>query len=115
MPRGSFILVIRARAFFPIALAVPTRLTAKASASLKVFIKAPFPHFTSKTRASEPSATFFERILEVISGTDSTVAVTSRIAYRRRSAGTISFVCPVMAKPVFSIKFLNSASVKLVR
>ena len=43
-------------------------------------MKAPEPTFTSMTRASSPAASFFERIDAVMSGTESTVAVTSRIA-----------------------------------
>ena len=79
-PRGEAMLVMRAVAFFPMALAVPTRLSARRWASSLVFIKAPEPYFTSKTRPSEPSATFFERMLAVMRGMDSTVAVTSRRA-----------------------------------
>ena len=46
--------------------------------------KAPEPTFTSMTSASSPAASFFERIDAVMSGTESTVAVTSR---SRRAAG----------------------------
>jgi len=42
-------------------------------------MKAPFPVFTSITSASSPAASFLERIDAVMSGIDSTVAVTSRI------------------------------------
>ena len=42
--------------------------------------KAPEPTLTSMTRASSPAASFFERIEAVMSGIESTVAVTSRIA-----------------------------------
>ena len=41
---------------------------------------APEPTFTSSTRASVPSAIFFDMIELAISGTASTVAVTSRRA-----------------------------------
>ena len=41
---------------------------------------APEPTLTSMTSASSPPASFFERIDAVISGIESTVAVTSRIA-----------------------------------
>ena len=50
-------------------------------------MKAPEPTFTSITSASSPAASFLERIEATISGSDSTVPVASRIAYRRRSAG----------------------------
>ncbi len=43
-------------------------------------MKAPLPTFTSSTSASSPAASFFDRMLAVIKGSDSTVAVTSRIA-----------------------------------
>ena len=43
-------------------------------------MNAPSPHFTSDTRADTPSAIFFDMMLAVMSGIDSTVAVTSRSA-----------------------------------
>ncbi len=43
-------------------------------------MKAPEPVFTSMTSASNPAASFFDRIEAVINPIDSTVAVTSRIA-----------------------------------
>ena len=43
-------------------------------------MKAPEPVFTSITSPSSPAASFFDRIEAVMSGIDSTVAVTSRIA-----------------------------------
>ena len=64
----------------PIAVPVLTRLRARASARSGVFMKAPGPDLTSKTRASAPSATFLERMEAVMRGMDSTVAVTSRRA-----------------------------------
>ena len=51
-----------------------------AGASFKSAMKAPLPVFTSITSPSSPAASFLERIEAVISGMDSTVAVTSRIA-----------------------------------
>jgi hypothetical protein len=45
-----------------------------------LFMKAPEPTFTSSTRPSMPSASFFDRMLATMSGMDSTVAVTSRSA-----------------------------------
>src|SRR5207244_4978923 len=61
---------------------------ARRRASTCFFMKAPLPTFTSSTRASRPSANFFDMIEDEISGIDSTVAVTSRKAYSLRSAGT---------------------------
>ena len=46
----------------------------------RVFMNAPRPIFTSSTSASMPSAIFLLMIDEVMSGTLSTVAVTSRSA-----------------------------------
>ena len=43
-------------------------------------MNAPLPNFTSIANPSSPAASFFDRIDAVMSGTDSTVAVTSRIA-----------------------------------
>ena len=42
-----------------------------------------------------PSASFFDMIDDAISGSDSTVAVTSRSAYSRLSAGAIRAVWPI--------------------
>ncbi len=60
---------------------------------------APLPAFTSITRNCKPAASFFDRMLAVISGTDSTVAVTSRIAYSRLSAGAMRALAPTIAQP----------------
>ena len=53
---------------------------AKATDNSGVGMKAPEPTLTSITSASSPAASFLERIDAVISGIDSTVAVTSRAA-----------------------------------
>ena len=42
--------------------------------------KAPLPNFTSIAKAEGPAASFLDRIDAVMSGIDSTVAVTSRMA-----------------------------------
>ena len=60
---------------------------------------APLPHFTSSTSDRVPAASFLDRIEAVISAIESTVAVTSRIAYRRRSAGARSPPAATMAIP----------------
>jgi len=78
-------------------------------------MKAPEPLLTSKTSACAPSANFLLMMLAVISGMLSTVPVTSRNAYSRRSAGTTRSLCPVMAKPVrarSSTKLRTSRSVR---
>ena len=49
-----------------------------------------------------PSATFFDMIELAISGIDSTVAVMSRSAYSRRSAGAISSPAAAMTPPTLS-------------
>ena len=72
---------------------------ASSRASATVFMKAPRPTFTSRTSASMPSASFLLRMLEAMSGIDSTVAVASRSAYSLRSAGAISSVWPMRHAP----------------
>ena len=74
-------------------------------------MKAPLPSLTSSTSDCNPAASFFDRMLAVMSGNDSTVAVTSRMAYSRRSAGAsvalasrrsadaIVALAPTMAQP----------------
>ncbi len=53
-------------------------------------------------------------MLEVISGIDSTVAVTSLRAYISLSAGAISFVCPANTVPTFLRILLYSFRVRFV-
>ena len=57
-----------------------TICSARIRASSIVFMNAPSPTFTSSTIASAPAASFFDMIDEAMSGTMSTVAVTSRSA-----------------------------------
>ncbi len=57
-----------------------TIVSASSRASARVFMNAPEPTFTSSTRAPVPSAIFLLMIEAAISGTDSTVPVTSRSA-----------------------------------
>ena len=59
-------------------------------------MNAPDPTFTSKTIPSAPSAIFFESILAVIKGIDSTVAVASLREYIFLSAGQIEALCPII-------------------
>ena len=77
---GSFMSVMSALVFMPAPLATATRLSASARDSSRFSMKAPVPVFTSRTRPARPAASFFDRIEAVISGIDSTVAVTSRMA-----------------------------------
>ena len=77
---GSFMSVMRAVVLRPAPLATATRLFARARESSIFCMKAPEPVFTSRTRALKPAASFLDRIEAVISGIDSTVAVTSRMA-----------------------------------
>ena len=72
--------VMRAAVGRPAPAATPTRLRARSRASSMLCMKAPEPVFTSITSASSPAARFLDRIEAVMSGTDSTVAVTSRTA-----------------------------------
>ena len=72
--------VISARVSSFALAAVPMMLRASACACSIDAMKAPEPTLTSMTNASSPAAIFFDRIEAVISGIDSTVPVTSRIA-----------------------------------
>ena len=60
--------------------AVAMMVSAISRARSNVSMNAPEPVLTSITMYSVPAAVFFDRIEAVISGTDSTVLVTSRIA-----------------------------------
>ena len=80
-----------------------------------VCISAPAPVFTSSTMACAPLASFLETMLEAISGRLSTVAVTSRRAYRVLSAGARFFVWPMMAMPMACTCRINSSSLRPMR
>ena len=54
--------------------------TASSRADEVVLRKAPVPHFTSRIRVPAPSASFFDMMEPTISGSEGTVAVTSRKA-----------------------------------
>ena len=60
-------------------------------------VKAPDPNLISITSASTPSASFLDKMDEMISEVESTVAVTSRTAYIRLSAGARYSVWPMIA------------------
>ena len=72
--------VSRADVRSPAPFATASRLSARSIAASREAATAPLPTFTSTTSASTRAASFFERIDAVISGTESTVAVTSRTA-----------------------------------
>jgi hypothetical protein len=77
---GSFMSVISALVRKPAPFATATKLAASSLADAWSAMKAPEPVFTSSTKPCSPAASFLERMEAVISGTDSTVAVTSRMA-----------------------------------
>ncbi len=62
----------------------------------------PSPTLTSSSSRDAPAATFFDMMLAAISGMLETVAVASRSAYRRPSAGASSGVWPDTATPTCS-------------
>ena len=72
--------VMSAVVLTPAPLATRTMLSASSREASNVSMKAPLPVFTSITRPWSPDASFLDRIEAVISGMDSTVAVTSRMA-----------------------------------
>ena len=94
---------------------MPTIICASRRASTCFFMNAPLPTLTSSTSASRPSASFFDMMEDAISGIDSTVAVASRSAYSLPSAGAISAVCPMNARPCLANCALNSSMVRSVR
>ncbi len=77
-------------------------VAASVRARSRSVMKAPVPTFTSNSNDPVPSAIFFDMIELTTSGIDSTVAVMSRNAYRRRSAGTISALAAVITHPTSS-------------
>ena len=82
--------------------------SASARASSIVFMNAPSPTLTSRTIASAPPASFLDMMLAAISETLSTVAVTSRSAYKRLSAGTRFALWPMIARPISRTWATNS-------
>ncbi len=108
-PSTWFMSVSSAFVTSPAVRATVTMLWASSSAEVRSVMKAPLPNLTSITSASSPAESFFDRIEAVISGIDSTVAVTSRIAYRRPSAGARFDVCPMIAQPTSATTLWNSS------
>jgi hypothetical protein len=86
-PSGASMFVMSASVRIPARVPMETRESASARPSDSVFMKAPSPHFTSSTSASHPSASFLLITEAEMSGTEGTVAVTSRSAYSFLSAG----------------------------
>ena len=84
-------------------------VSASACASSTDFMNAPSPTLTSSTIASAPAAIFFDMMLAAISDRLSTVAVTSRSAYSRLSAGTRSADWPTIARPISRTCATNSS------
>ena len=79
-PSGCSISVINTTILVFIARQTSTMERERLVAAFSVGINAPEPVLTSITRPSIPSASFLLKMLAVISGIDSTVAVTSRSA-----------------------------------
>ena len=114
-PSGASIEVSQATAGQPRSRARSTSVRASRSASSRRRMNAPEPTFTSSTSPSRSSASFLLRMLAAMSGMESTVAVTSRSAYSRRSAGASSSVCPSMHTPSSPRTRSASASDRSVR
>ena len=72
--------VMRASTRVPEPCAAAMRLFANAFESSYLRMNAPLPVFTSRMSADAPMASFLDMIDAVISGSDSTVPVTSRSA-----------------------------------
>jgi hypothetical protein len=101
--------VMSASTAVPDPSAAPTSERASARDSSRERMNAPLPLFTSRSRAVAPIASFFDMIDAVIRGSDSTVPVTSRSAYIRRSAGAISAVEVEIAQPADSTQRSSSS------
>lgn len=74
--------MIRAIIFFPILSPIEIIVSANSLDYSKVFINAPVPVFTSKTKPSVPLANFLLIIELEIKGIDSTVPVTSYFLFK---------------------------------
>ncbi len=73
----------------------------------------PEPHLTSSTRCSRPAASFFDRIVAVMSGMDSTVAVTSRMPLSRFVGGGQIGGWPMMAQPASRVTLPEQVEARL--
>ena len=72
--------VITARTRLPQCCPMATMRSASRAPSSGVFMNAPEPIFTSSTIECDPAASFLDMMDEAMSGSESTVAVTSRRA-----------------------------------
>ena len=79
-PIGWFMSVISAEQGTPFFSLTETSASASDLAWSKSAMKAPAPNLTSRTKASSPSLSFFDRMEATINGIELTVAVTSRRA-----------------------------------
>ncbi len=109
-PSGSYMWVIRATTSRPLRTPISTIIWDNAIHCSTVFMIAPLPTLTSSTMPCAPPASFLDMILDAIRGIESTVAVTSRSAYSRLSAGTNSLVCPTTQQPTRLAMAINSSS-----
>ena len=103
-----------AMVFRPTAFPRSTMVRAKRRASSIFFIKAPSPTVTSKRIASAPAAIFLLMTELAIKGMVSTVAVTSRRAYKSLSAFTSWSDCPMTDKPISCTCWINSSWVRSI-
>ena len=97
-PKGWLMSPTTAATRRPLPRPILTINSARAIASASVFIRAPRPVLTSSTITLAPAAIFLLMIELAISGTESTVAVTSRSAYNLPSAGARSRDCPLTTR-----------------
>ena len=79
-PNGWDMSVTAARAGRPQSDASATQASASSAAAHGVFMKAPFPAFTSRRIRSVPTASFLDMTLAAMRGMLDTVAVASRSA-----------------------------------
>ena len=108
MPSGWFMSVTSAATLRPAWQPMCTMSRASLRASSSRSISAPEPLFTSSTIARVPAASFLDSTDDTISGSESTVPVTSRRAYSRLSAGARCALCPATAQPTRCTIDMNS-------
>jgi hypothetical protein len=101
-PSGCDMSVTRAPVRRPRASPISTHSSARPRASSGFSMNAPSPVLTSSSTCDAPPASFLLITLEAIRAGLATVAVTSRRAYSRLSAGTRSWVAAATARPIRS-------------
>ncbi len=114
-PSGVSIRVSSAVVRTPCSPPSVTMAVASARALAMSGMNAPVPTFTSSTSAAVPSAIFLDMIELAISGIDSTVPVTSRSAYSRRSAGARPGPAAQITQPTSVSTLIISAADRLAR